>query len=75
MGIARSSRHIDPIRREPVLDRYAGEWVALKDNEVIAHARDAREVVRQMRALGDAAHGAVLQRASVASEALAVGMG
>jgi hypothetical protein len=75
MGIARSSRHIDPVRRLAVLDEYAGEWVAIKDDNVIAHSSDPREVVRQMRRLGAAAQGAVLQRASVATEALAVGMG
>jgi Family of unknown function (DUF5678) len=75
MGIARRGPRIEPARRPAALDDYAGQWVALKDGEVIAHSPDPRSVVREMRRMGQAAEGAVLQRAPEPSEALAVGLG
>jgi Family of unknown function (DUF5678) len=75
MGVARKSPRIQPVRRSSVLDEYAGQWVAVKDGQVIAHGRNSRDVVRQMRQMGPAAEGAVLQRAPEPTEALAVGLG
>lgn len=76
MGIAHRGPRIEPVRGRPVtLDEYAGQWVAVKDGEVIAHSPDPRSVVREMRRMGQAAEGAVLQRAPEPSEALAVGLG
>ncbi len=75
MGVSRRSPRITPVRRSSVLDEYAGQWVAVKDGRVIAHSYNSREVVRQMRRLGEAAEGAVLQRAPEPTEALAVGLG
>jgi len=75
MGIGRRSTRLEPVRRPSVLDEYAGEWVAIKDGRVIAHSPSSRQVVRQMRKLGPAAEGAVLQRSATPTEALAVGLG
>jgi len=75
VGISRKGPRIEPARRPEALDAYAGQWVALKDGEVIAHSPDPRSVVREMRRMGQAAEGAVLQRAPEPSEALAVGLG
>jgi hypothetical protein len=75
MAIARKSRPIQPARRPSALEAYAGQWVAVKDGVVIAHAPNSRDVVRQMRLMGPAAEGAVLQRAAQPDEALAVGLG
>ena len=75
MGVARRSPRIKPVRRPSVLDEYAGQWVALKDGRVIAHGDNSRDVVRQMRQMGQTAEGAVLQRAPEPTEALAVGLG
>jgi Ni/Co efflux regulator RcnB len=69
------SPRIQPAKRPAALDDYAGQWVALKDGRVIAHSPDARTVVREMRRMGRAAEGAVLQRASRPADALAVGLG
>ena len=75
MGVARRSAKVDPVPRERVLDEHVGEWVAVKDGRVIAHSPSSREVVRQMRKLGADADGAILQRSSTETEALAVGLG
>ena len=75
MGVARSGPRIEPVRRPGVLDEYAGQWVAIKDGQVIAHSTDPRDVVGEMRRLGAASEGAVLQRAPEVSDALAVGLG
>jgi len=75
MGVARRGQRVDPIPRAQALDKHAGEWVAIKDGQVIAHSPSSREVVRQMRGLGTAAEGAILQRAATPTEALAVGLG
>jgi uncharacterized protein DUF5678 len=75
MGIARRSSRIEPVRRSSTLDAFAGQWVAVKDGRVIAHGFNSRDVVRQMRQMGRAAEGAVLQRAPKPDEALAVGLG
>jgi Family of unknown function (DUF5678) len=75
MGVARGSDKIPPVPRAQVLDKYAGQWVAIKDGRVIAHSPSSREVVRQMRRLGAEAEGAILQRAAEPTEALAVGLG
>lgn len=75
MGVGRRGPRVDPVPRARVLDEYAGEWVAIKDDKVIAHSPSSREVVRQMRVLGEEADGAVLQRAATPTEAVAVGLG
>jgi Family of unknown function (DUF5678) len=75
MGVARRSSRIEPVPRSSTLDAFAGQWVAVKDGRVIAHGYNSRDVVRQMRQMGRAAHGAVLQRAPKPTDALAVGLG
>lgn len=75
MGIARTGPRIRPAKRPAALDEYAGQWVALKDGRVIAHSPDPRTVVHEMRRMGRAAEGAVLQRASKPTDSLAVGLG
>jgi hypothetical protein len=75
MAVGRKSPRIEPVRRSAALDTFAGQWVAVKDGRVIVHGFNSRDVVAQMRQMGPAAHGAVLQRAPKPTEALAVGLG
>jgi hypothetical protein len=75
MTIARRGQRMEPERRPALMDDYAGQWVAIRDGQVIAHSVSSRDVVRQLRAMGPAAKGAVLQRAATESEALSVGLG
>jgi hypothetical protein len=75
MGIARGKGRMPAVPRPTSLDRYAGQWVAVKDGKVVAHARRSREVVAKMQALGSSADGAVLQRAAAPTDAVAVGLG
>jgi Family of unknown function (DUF5678) len=74
-GDDRDAHQIQPIPRDRALDSYAGEWVALKDGVVIAHAASSRDVVRQLKAMGPAGKGAVLHRAATEDEPLSVGLG
>jgi len=66
---------VQPIKHDPVLDEYAGQWVAVKDGRVVAHSVDSRGVVRQLRTRKDGGRGAVVQRVATAAEPLAVGLG
>ena len=75
MGLARRSGRINPVRRPSVLDQYPGEWVALLDDQVIAHSPSSREVVRQLKKYGSQADEAVLMKAASPRDALAVGLG
>jgi hypothetical protein len=75
MSVARRGPRIEPVKRPANLDKFAGQWVAVKDGQVIAHSPDPRSVVREMRGMGQLAEGAALQRAPRPSEALAVGLG
>lgn len=75
MGMARKSGRIEPVRRPAILDEFPGEWVAIKDGRVIAHAVNSRAVVQELKRIGTPARGAVLQRAAEPAEAVAVGLG
>jgi hypothetical protein len=75
MGVARRGSRISPVPRDRALDAYAGQWVALKDGAVIAHAASSRDVVRQLKRMGAAGEGAVLHRAASDDEPLSVGLG
>lgn len=70
-----AERRVRPIKHDPALDEYAGEWVAVKDGEVIAHSADSRGVVRQLRTRPDGGQGAVVHRVATSAEPLAVGLG
>jgi uncharacterized cupin superfamily protein len=75
MGVARRGNKVDPIPRDRALDAYAGQWVALKDGVVIAHAASSRDVVRELKRMGPGGEGAVLHRAATEDEPLSVGLG
>lgn len=66
---------VQPVKHDSQLDAYLGEWVAVKSGRVIAHSKDSREVVRELRKLPDKGRGAVLQRVASSAEPLAVGLG
>jgi hypothetical protein len=45
MTVAEHNRHIEAERRlAEALERYAGQWVAVRDHEVIAHAATAEKL-------------------------------
>jgi len=66
---------VEPVPRPAVLDEYQGEWVAVLDGQVVAHSISSREVVRQLKRLGESAEDAVLMRSAAPTDALAVGLG
>ncbi len=74
-AIGRRGPRLELTPRDPVLDEFAGQWVALKDGRVIASHPKASEVAKALLALGEAGEGAVLQRAAGPLEAVAIGMG
>ena len=45
------TRRIGPVRRNPALDEYEGEWVAVKNGKVVAHAPRSTDLVPLVRAL------------------------
>lgn len=72
----RSPRRLEPIRRPPDLDRWAGHWVALKQGEVIAAASTSSELAFRLRELGSKGEGAVTEYVRPGHEdAYAVGVG
>lgn len=65
---------VEPIRRDRAVDAaYPGQWVAVKGRAVVAHSQHPRDLVRQMRDLGEATKGAIVQRIPVPGEPLDCG--
>ena len=50
-------------------------WVAVKDGEVIAAAYNSRDLVPEVRKLGEAGHGAVAQFVPPHSDEIVIGVG
>jgi hypothetical protein len=75
MGHARSHERIPPVRHLPELDKYEGKWVAVKDGAVVASAQTSRELVAELRRIGDAAEGAVAQFVPGPRQSFMVGVG
>jgi hypothetical protein len=62
-------------RRPPDLDKWAGKWVAIKDGKVIAAAHNSRDLVPQVKAMGEAGKGAVAQFVPPPSDTIVIGVG
>ena len=52
MSLSRSHPTLRPIKRPTQLDSYAGQWVALKDGQVLFAAKRAVEVAAWLREKG-----------------------
>lgn len=70
-----SSRSVEPIRRDPGLDRWIGMWVAVKDGEVIAAAHNSNELVKMVIELGARGSGAVAQFVPSRQDSIVIGVG
>jgi hypothetical protein len=66
---------LEPERRLPDLDDWAGLWVAVKDGKVIAAAHSSRELVPKLVEMGPAGRGAVAQYVPRRSDTIVVGVG
>jgi len=77
MGLARHPRVPPeaPIRRPQDLDQFVGEWVAIKDGQVIARAASSRQLVYEVRRLGNRGRGAVAQYVAPPGDSHMVGVG
>jgi hypothetical protein len=50
MTVAELERHIELERRlAEALEHYAGQWVAVRDHKVIAHAETAQQLHEQLK--------------------------
>lgn len=56
-------------------EHWAGQWVAVKDGEVIAAAHNSRDLVPQVRSLGPKGRGAVAQFVPEPSDVVVIGVG
>lgn len=66
---------MEPERRLPELDQWAGLWVAVKDGKVIAAAHNSRDLVPKLVEMGPAGKGAVAQFVPHPSDTIVVGVG
>ncbi len=68
---------MEPERRLPELDKYAGLWVAVKDGKVIAAASTSLELVDRLHMLQPvgAAKGAVAQYVPEPTDSVMIGVG
>lgn len=64
-----------PEPRLAELDSYVGNWVAVKDGQVVACAHNARELVPALHALGEQGQGAVAQYVPFPTQAIMIGVG
>ena len=75
MGRGGRPRRVERERRPADLNEWAGMWVAVKNGKIIAAARTSRELVPQVKAMGDAGRGAVAQFVPRASDTIVIGVG
>lgn len=76
MGIARRpSEQIKPLPRLPELDEWKSQWVAVKNDRVIAAATTSSELASRLLEMGDDGRGAVVQFVHPDAEAYIVGAG
>jgi hypothetical protein len=68
---------MEPERRSPELDRFAGLWVAVKDGKVIAAAGSSVDLVKELNKLRPvgAGRGAVAQYVPRPSDSITIGVG
>ncbi len=64
-----------PEPRPAELAEFVGRWVAVKNGKVIAAAFNARELVPQLHAMGEAGRGAVAQYVPHPSDSIMIGVG
>lgn len=64
-----------PEPRPAELSEFVGRWVAVKDGKVIAAAFNARDLVPQLHAMGEAGRGAVAQFVPLPSDSIMIGVG
>ncbi len=75
MGRGRRTRHVEPERALPGLDKWSGMWVAVKDGKVIAAAYNSRDLVPMVRELGEVGHGAIAQFVPPHTDEIVIGVG
>ncbi|HEY0358792.1 MAG TPA: hypothetical protein VGD11_09430 [Mycobacteriales bacterium] len=73
--MAKRPERVEPERRLPGIDRWAGCWVAVKDGEVVAAAHSSRELVPVLQELGEKGRGAVAQYVPHRSDTIMIGVG
>jgi len=73
-GMGRT-RHVEPERALPGLDKWSGMWVAVKDGKVIAAAYNSRDLVPMVKELGEAGRGAVAQFVPPRTDEIVIGVG
>jgi hypothetical protein len=66
---------LEPVRRNPELEKFAGLWVAVKDGHVLDAANTSSDLVTALRLRGDAARGAVVQYVQPPTDAVMIGVG
>jgi hypothetical protein len=71
----RRTRHVEPERALPGLDKWSGMWVAVKDGKVIAAAYNSRDLVPMVNELGEAGRGAVAQFVPPRTDEIVIGVG
>ncbi len=74
-GSGMAPRTVEPVRRDPSLDRWVGMWIAVKDGEVIAAAYNSRDLVPKVREMGEAGEGAVAQFVPPRTDDIMIGVG
>ena len=75
MGKRRKPQTVELERRPEGIDRWAGMWVAVKDGKVIAAAHNSRDLVPEVRSMGEAGRGAVAQFVPHRSDDIMIGVG
>lgn len=65
----------EPVRRPKELDRYVGQWVAVKGGRVIASATTSAELVKAVKALGEEGNDALAEYVAPPSQSWMVGVG
>lgn len=74
-GMRKSHRRGGPEPRLPALDGWEGYWVAVKDGKIIAATHNARDLVPELRKLGEAGEGAVAQYVVPKTDTIMIGVG
>lgn len=67
--------HTEPVRQLEGIERWAGMWIAVKDDVVIAAAYNSHELVPMVISMGPRGEGAVAQFVPHRSEEIVIGVG
>jgi hypothetical protein len=71
----RKAGELEAAPRPPELEKYVGQWVAIKGGRVVASAQTAVGLVDEVKALGDEGIDAVVEYVSPPSSSWMVGVG